>query len=91
MAVPDTYLQAPEGPTEVTGPGILRNDSVPCGSAVQVSLVTPPRNGELTALGDDGSFSYQPAMPAQADSFTYEITCPDTGLVSGGGDSATYV
>lgn len=107
----DTYLQSPDGNTQIFGPGILTNDSVPCGSAVEVELITPPKHGEVTALSADGGFTYvqvpsggagsasngrqrnrqsrqaQPRAAATggllvADSFTYEIRCPDTGLVS---------
>lgn len=83
-AVDDLYLQPLGAPTIITGPGILRNDTVPCGSAVLVMLTTSPLHGEVTALGDDGSFTYEPDLTAgqQADSFGYETKCPDTGLVS---------
>lgn len=54
----DTYLQARDGNTQIFGPGILTNDTVPCGSAVEVELVTPPKHGQVTALRGDGGFTY---------------------------------
>lgn len=96
LAVDDTYLQAREGPTEVTQPTVFANDTIPCLSTVKVSVVDPPMHGKVD-LRSDGSFVYTPdpasrmwrqgqqarAAPPlpKADSFTYEITCPDTGLV----------
>ena len=87
------------------GPGILHNDTVPCGSAVQVEVITPPKHGKVEFISDDGSFTYVQVpsgdtntrqrnrqhsrqaraaspVPLLPDSFTYEIMCPDTGLVS---------
>lgn len=103
-AVDDSYLQSRDGITQVPGPGILANDTVPCPSDVEVVVVTPPRHGEVRDLGPDGSFTYVQELSErtnarkgshqaarsrqtratavlQPDSFTYEITCPDTGLV----------
>lgn len=80
VAVNDRYPQTPGGPTSVPGSGILKNDSVPCGSSVTVAVVSPPAHGTLTAIGDDGSFTYQPTGAQVDDQYTYEITC--NGLVS---------
>lgn len=77
----DIYPQNPDGPTDVPGPGILTNDTVPCGAAVEVSLVSPPKHGEVT-LNVSGGFTYVPKGAPMFDMFTYEIYCPDFGLVS---------
>lgn len=81
-AVGDTFLQTPDAETVIPAPGLLGNDTVSCVSPVEVLLETPPKYGQVTALSDDGSFTYAPSEPAQADSFTYLLRCPDTGLVS---------
>lgn len=80
VAVDDRYPQTPGGPTSIPGAGILNNDSVPCGSSVTVAVVSSPAHGTLTAIADDGSFTYQPTGAQVDDQYTYEITC--NGLTS---------
>lgn len=76
-AVDDSYTQSADGlPVDVFFPGILANDSVPCGSDAILSVVTVPKYGLLTSFTNDGSFSYTPATPPRDDSFVYEIECP---------------
>ena len=83
VAVPDQYTQAPTGDTVVpAAAGILANDTVPCGSAATVRVVTPPAHGTVTSIANDGSYTYSPDDPLFPvdDSFVYELNC--NGLVS---------
>lgn len=66
-------------PYHTSGTGILQNDTVPCGSAVTVELVTDGKYGKVT-LGDDDGFQYEPAGDLTDDQFKYSITCE--GLTS---------
>ena len=82
VATDDRYPQTLGGPTDVPIPGILGNDSVPCGKDAVVAVVSPPMHGTLQdgIVGNDGSFKYEPSDPQMDDEFTYEITC--NGLTS---------
>ena len=55
--------------------GLLLNDGDPDGDVVSVIKVTDPANGTLTALNDDGSFTYIPDPNfSGTDSFTYQLS-----------------
>ena len=79
LAVDDLYVQPLSGPTIVPAPGVLSNDTIPCG-ANAVIRVTTSRSAGTVSLNADGSFIYTPNGPPTADSFKYEIDC--NGLVS---------
>lgn len=80
LATPKTFPQAKTGPTTVPAPGALTGDSVPCGSAATIRVVSGPSAGSVV-LSQNGSFVYTPvASPGANDSFVYEINC--NGLVS---------
>ena len=84
LAVDDTFPQPPSGPTTVPGPGVLPNDTIPCGTAAKLSVTKQPRHGRVERLLSSGGFTYDPYDPSgpnQADYFTYQVECPN-GLVS---------
>jgi len=84
LAVDDTFVQSPEGPTIIPGPGILANDTIPCGSAAKVRVTSGPQFGSVL-LNSNGGFRYNPSgSTLKADFFQYEIECPG-GLVSHSG------
>lgn len=77
----DTYPQPPTGPTYVPGPGVLHNDTNPCGTAAVLTVVKQPKYGQVDLLRS-GGFNYNPSSkPNRADYFIYQIECPN-GLVS---------
>lgn len=78
MARDDTYGQPATGPTIVSGPGVLANDTIPCGGAV-VKVTRVPAYGDVMLQPTNGGFVYTPASsPSKADWFTYEV-CTGTG------------
>lgn len=75
-------MQAPGGaPTTIPAPGVRSNDSIPCGQAATIRVVSNPTAGSVT-LNKDGSFTYVPTPTSTpvTDSFQYEINC--NGMVS---------
>jgi endonuclease/exonuclease/phosphatase family metal-dependent hydrolase len=84
VARADSYSVARNGKLEVTGPGVLGNDTDIDGDALAAALVSGPLNGTLT-LGADGAFIYTPnAGYVGTDSFTYRASDGD-----GAGSNAT--
>lgn len=74
VAVPDTFPQSLSGPTTVPGPGVLTNDTVPCGTAATIKVISNPKSGTVQ-MNNNGSFTYVPSGAPTADSFVYEVTC----------------
>ena len=56
-------------------PGLLANDSVPCGGAATVEVISPPAHGTIAndIVNDDGSFNY--TGTGVDDQFTYQVSC----------------
>lgn len=94
VAVDDRYILEPSGDTMVApGDGILKNDTVPCGTAVTIRVVKQPTHGTLSSPPsrkaalkhkaarrmEGGGFTYSPNDPSAPvdDMYTYEIRCGD--------------
>lgn len=75
VAVDDTFTQKVGAPTQVYAPGMLKNDDVPCGDQATIKVVTPPQHGSITAIADDGSFTYTPGSPQESEQIVYEVNC----------------
>ena len=72
VAVADSYLTDEDTLLNISGPGVLINDTDVGGDALMAALVSGPANG-LLILSPDGSFSYTPnANFNGVDSFTYQ-------------------
>jgi VCBS repeat-containing protein len=68
----DTYGVHPNSTVNVTGPGVLANDTDADGMPLSATLVSGVSHGSLT-LNSDGSFSYTPNSGfTGTDSFTYQ-------------------
>jgi VCBS repeat-containing protein len=80
MGAPDSYTLMEDAVLQILVPGLLGNDSDPDGDALRVAqgpsiLTTAPVHGVLKAMGNDGSFTYQPSANYNGpDSFTYVVT-----------------
>ena len=85
VARDDAFPQTLGGPTAVPPPGLLGNDSVPCGPEVKIKLVNPPQFGTVT-INRNGGLVYTPGAQQRDDSLVYEINC--NGLV--GADSSLH-
>ena len=71
VAVVDAYSVVQNSVLNLSGPGVLKNDTDVEGSALSASLVSGPSNGSLT-LNADGSLTYTPNVGyVGADSFVY--------------------
>lgn len=59
------------------GPGVLGNDTIPCGSAAKLRVLTPPLYGQVM-LYSNGGLQYTPTSSTgrKADQFQYEVECP---------------
>ena len=77
--------------------GILVNDTVPCSSAVTITVTKQPTHGTLTAPTPrlaprrgmaGGGFTYTPNNLAQPDADFYEYTINCNGMVSFNGDTS---
>lgn len=74
MASGDSYTVNEDAVLNISGPGVLANDSDPDGDPLSAVLVTGPLHGTLT-LGADGSFVYTPSANYNGnDSFTYKAS-----------------
>lgn len=83
VGVDDIYPQAPTGPTVVpAGPGILKNDTVPCGSLVEIEVVSLPIYGTIKRISEDGAFTYEPTGTPTNDHFRYRISCGELSSVA---------
>ena len=72
MAANDSFSTNVNTPLNVTGSGVLANDSDPQTLPLSAVLVSGPTNGSLT-LNANGSFSYAPnANYFGSDNFTYQ-------------------
>lgn len=90
LAQDDMLPQSPGGPTTTPGPGVLTNDTVPCGSNAKLTVTSSPQHGTV-ALSNSGALVYTPSQPGQRidDSFEYTVTCDgmqSTATVSLPGD-----
>jgi VCBS repeat-containing protein len=71
VAVNDFYHDLIDQPLEISGPGILSNDTSSTGNPLSAGLFSPPTHGTLDLSGD-GSFHYMPeAGYVGLDSFLY--------------------
>jgi len=71
VATDDAYTLNEDSALNVTGSGVLQNDSDPNHDALTVSLIQAPSHGTLT-LNANGSFAYTPAANFNGtDSFRY--------------------
>lgn len=80
LAQDDTFPQTLGGPTTVLTPGILGNDSIPCGTDAVVKVVSPPQFGSVS-ISRNGGLVYSPGLKQISDSFVYEVNC--NGQVGG--------
>ena len=88
VANPDSYTTAFNTPLNVTGLGVLINDTDPENAPLSAILVTGPTKGSI-ALNAKGSFSYTPnAGFAGTDSFTYKA---NDGKADSGTATATII
>jgi hypothetical protein len=73
-AVNDSGSTSEDNTLNVSGPGVLTNDSEPNGFAISVISYTQPTHGSVT-VNASGSYSYIPAADYNgSDSFTYTLT-----------------
>ncbi len=84
VAGTDTYTVDEDGLLKVTNSDVnhlLINDSDPNGDPLTISAGTNPSHGDLTYLGSDGSFSYEPFDDFNGnDSFTYTLSDGTTSV-----------
>lgn len=74
LATGDSYVANVNRQLAVASPGLLANDTIASGAALEAVLVAGPAHGTLT-LGADGSFVYQPAPGYTGnDSFSYRAS-----------------
>lgn len=74
LATSDSYVANANRQLTVASPGLLANDTIASGAALEAVLVAGPAHGTLT-LAPDGSFLYQPeAGYTGSDSFNYRAT-----------------
>lgn len=74
VAVADSYTVAEDGTLNVTGPGVLANDTDADGDPLSVVAAGPTSHGTFT-LRSDGSFTYTPVADFHGtDSFTYQVS-----------------
>ncbi|WP_235660293.1 Ig-like domain-containing protein [Mycolicibacterium gilvum] len=74
VAVADSYTVAEDGVLNVTGPGVLANDTDADGDPLSVVAAGPTSHGTFT-LRSDGSFTYTPVANFHGtDSFTYQVS-----------------
>jgi VCBS repeat-containing protein len=72
-AKPDSYTTTEDVPLTVAAPGVLANDTDP--ERDSLSVVSPPSNGSLLTLREDGSFTYTPKADfSGTDTFTYRVS-----------------
>jgi hypothetical protein len=79
VAADDSYSTAEDTALNEAAPGVLANDTVYGGASWTVVLDTNPSHGSLSALNNDGSFTYQPGENyCGPDSFTYHVNDSQT-------------
>lgn len=69
----DKFSQPESGPLIVPGPGLLANDTVPCGSAATIRVTKQPKYGEVTVQSTGGFVYDNHGTTPQPDFFSYEI------------------
>src|SRR5205823_212400 len=74
VAAPDQYAVNEDGALNVSGPGVLANDTDVDGDRPAAILVAGPSHGTVS-LNGDGSFRYVPTLYYRGpDSFLYQAT-----------------
>ena len=71
LAVNDFYHDLVDQPLDISGPGVLANDTSSTGNPLSAGLFSAPKHGTLD-LSSDGSFHYEPEAGFMGlDSFLY--------------------
>jgi VCBS repeat-containing protein len=71
----DSYSVAEGGTLNVTGPGVMSNDTDPDGPTMTAILVSGPSRAASFTFNADGSFNYvHDGSETTADSFTYKVS-----------------
>ena len=73
LVVDNNYTVVGGGPTNVSSPGVLGNDTEVYGGTLTAALVGSPTNGTVS-LNPSGGFTYTPTNGAPYDSFSYQAT-----------------